>query len=167
MQTNVVLSAIHFILVVFLGGLSLALTGIYFSGSFRVKIGDTILYQPQVFFALGLGLAILTLFLLLSFYVLYRKKALRYRMGSHSASIQQEVVLATVERYWKEHFPSYSIHTEIVFHQGKKLEIILSLPTLEEKERKEFLKKSEKELGKLLYDHFDYDKDFYLTLSSM
>jgi hypothetical protein len=167
MQTNIVLSAIHFILVFFLAALGVFLVGAALSDPLRYSMMDILQYQPKLVLSLGLGLLGITLFLLVGFSVSYRHKVLRFRMNSHSAVVQDAIILGTIEKYWKTQFPAFSVQTQIAFHHGKKLEILLAVAPIEEAKKKEFLKKVEKDLSKLLYDVFDYDKDFLLTISPL
>jgi hypothetical protein len=74
------------------------------------------------------------------------------------------VIEGYLQKYWKEKFSEKEIETTVELTADQKLEIFVQMPSVEKKEQKLLLKRSEREVGKLLREQFQYKKDFIFTL---
>jgi hypothetical protein len=74
------------------------------------------------------------------------------------------VIEGYLQKYWKEKFSEKNIQTTVELTADQKLEVFVQMPNVEKKEQKLFLKRSEREIGRLLREQFQYKKDFIFTL---
>lgn len=110
---------------------------------------------------IGLALFLAALILLLGFYALDRGRYLVIRMG---VAADVNVIQQTVEEYFARHFPKKISLTEIEIGRKSRLEIGVSLATLDEGAREKLYCQVEKQLGLLLRERLGYSKEFYLMV---
>lgn len=165
MQTNLFISAIHFIIVLFFLTLGCFLLAIGCSEGVQFHLMQILSSYPKLFVSLGGGILGLALFLFISFYLLYRKRVLRFWMTPHVASVRSALMVNALGKHLKTTFPFYSITPQIVLHP-KNMEIILSISPFEKAKEDGFLKKAESEIAKILHESFGYNDKVIITLSS-
>lgn len=165
MQTNLFFSAIHFLIVLFFLTLGSFCIAVSCSEGVQLHLMKILSYYPKIFLSLGLGLLGVALFLFIAFYILYRKRVLRFWMTPHVASVRSNLMADSMAKHLKTSFPFYSITPQIVLHP-KNMEIILSISPFEKAKEEEFLKKAEGEIAKVLHENFGYNEKVIITLSA-
>lgn len=164
MQTNLFLSAVHFLITLFFLTFGLFCVGIACSDTMQFHLMQILTSYPKIFLSLGCGVLAIAIFLFFSFYVLYRKRVLRFWMTPHVASIQSKLISDALDKHLKGYFPFYQISPQVLLH-SKNMEILLTVSPFETVKEEEFLKKAEGEIGKVLHESFGYDKQVLITLS--
>ncbi len=133
--------------------------------TFRLALETLLMNDTPLFTHIGIGITSLGVFLLVGFYLLNKKKYLTFKMNGSRILIDEAIIQDYLKQYWKETFPHYEIHSEVVFHYPQKLEIIAQLPKMEEEEKQHLLLRMQNELSVLLARKLGYEKEFFLTIN--
>ncbi|HSW72919.1 MAG TPA: hypothetical protein VLG44_05905 [Chlamydiales bacterium] len=165
MQTNLFISAIHFLIVLFFLTLGCFCIAVSYSEGVQLHLMQILSSYPKLFLSLGGGMLGVALFLFIAFYLLYRKRVLRFWMTPHVASVRSGLMVDAIGKHLKMTFPFYAITPQIVLHP-KNMEIILSISPFEKAKEDGFLKKAESEIAKTLHESFGYNEKVIITLSS-
>lgn len=107
---------------------------------------------------LGLLLTTSSLLLLLGFYSLNRGRYLVIRMG---VAVDLHLIRQTVEDCFARQFSKTLSLSDIEIGGKSRLEIKVSVASLDDKARIELFAEAEKQLSLLLRDRFGYTKPFY------
>ena len=126
----------------------------------RSSLTTTLIDEPEIFQKVGLGLLILGAFLFVGLYLLNRKRYLKLKMDGYKASVEENVVRASIQSYFKALFPDIDLTTDVVITGKKHLEILANLPTPQE----DLLETIQNELGILLSRRLGYQREFSFTL---
>jgi hypothetical protein len=132
----------------------------------RIRMADFLLNRFELCTPIAVGCFLAAFLLLIGFYGLDRGKFLRIEMGQNLASIEAPVIRETLEECFKKHFPRQISLTDIEILGGKKLEIGVTISSLDEEAREELFIHAERALQTVLVDRFGYLKPFYLIVRS-
>lgn len=162
---NVLLSAVHFFVVLFIlagGACSLVLSKM---PALRLFLAEAFTGHPQFFFVLGYILIGVGLALLVGLFVLNGGQYYQVKMQPHKTSVDLNVIRHYMEEYWKDLFPHEKMGIDIQLTSTKKIALIAEFPqSISLVEQKTLLEKIEKELGSLLSQRLGYQKEFFLTI---
>lgn len=105
--------------------------------------------------------------LLLSLFLINRRRYYRVKMQAGKISIDEKLLRSFLSQYWKENFPQQPSDPDVVVSAKKRLEILAELPFMKNKEEKEaLLNRLEADLGSKLAKNFGYREEFFLTITS-
>lgn len=124
-------------------------------------------FQEGVFDLKVLGglLALLGLFLLITFYFLHRRGSLVLKMGSSGKVTIDELALQKyVQGYFKDHFPGTTVDFQATCSKGQ-IYIIAELPQVPFEEQKSFLEQIERDFEKLFRKYLGYNDEFFFTVT--
>lgn len=166
MQTNQTIVAFMHVLICFLFFTgSLFFFGLMFAPGIRYHIATQFLYDPIFVRTLGICFFLFSLFLAVGFYNLHKGRSLRFRIDANPVEVDGTIIKSYLQDYWKKEFPEKVRFTEVTILPNQKLDIYVYLIQMEEEEKEHFLKSTEKDIRRLLSDIFDYEKEFFLTVS--
>ena len=112
---------------------------------------------------IGAGFVAFSLILLVSFWALYRKRYYTLEMRGCQAKIDEALIRAYVEDYWKNSLKIENTNIDIVVHANQQVEIITSKAPFELDDEK-MVDRVQNELGILLARRLGYEKEFLLTV---
>lgn len=165
---TLLLSAIHFFVVLIVLSVGAFFLSIPYAPHVRVLLIDALLGETQSIMLFGYAILLLGVLLLTGFYAMYRRPYLQLEMepkviGSE-VTLELGLLRDYVEKYWKELFPENNLTTDIVIHANQEIELVAEMPDVPPLEHTVLLEKIEKELGELLAKNLGYNKDFLLTV---
>lgn len=120
--------------------------------------------SSSVLTVFGLGLSVIGLLLLAAIYFANRRNYYHITMGGHRFSIDEVVLHKYLASYWKSLFPAVELHHELAIRNNQ-IYLNVELPHLSIEEQKKTLQKIEKDLQKLFIEVFDYEEEFFVTVS--
>ena len=162
---KVLMSALHIVLlflVLAIGIFCLFLGSIPALKSLAI---DTITDSPHFFIKIGLMIIAFAFLLGFVLYLINKKQYFKVVMNSHSCNISAHLIREYIEKYWRREYPKEKIKTEVILKKSQNIEIIARLPFIKKIDADVFFEKTEKEIAKLLFDKFQYQKKFILTLN--
>lgn len=155
-------SALHLLVVLFCFTLALFSTLLTLRPDWRLLGSRWLLEEPQQFYWIGGGFALIGLFFALSFYVISRGKITRLVMHGSSISIDRKLLKRVVDDFFNTHFPGMKADVDLSPKEG--IELSMGLPIEDSSQSDEFLKKVEEQLSTLFRERFGYDKPFTFSL---
>jgi len=161
---NVLFSAVHFFVVLFIIALGVFFIAIPYADHFRFLLSAMLLDNPDVFAKIGWGVLSLGLMLFFGFYLLNRKRYIHLTMQASKLSIEETIVRDYVYDYWKSLFPKNEVVTDIVITGNEQIEIVANLPKVAMENDDALFEKMEKELSAILERRLGYKRDLLLTL---
>lgn len=162
---NILLSAIHFLVLLIILSLGSILLALPYTKSFLYYLSDSLHHQPHLFKLLGGITLSFGLLLFIPFYLLNKRSFLTLKVGSATTTIDQSIVQNYIQKYWEKKHPTKQPLIDVVIKKGKTLEIILSIPENWEGEVEENLIDLENDLKNCLSSQLGYHQPFYLTLT--
>jgi len=162
---NIILSLIHFFLVI-----GLILSGVFFLilhfvPTARVQATEVFSSQTPFFLILGGGLLLFAVALFISFSRMHHKHYYRVSMNGHEMEVDDAVLKGIIEQYWKRIFPDQHVATDLILHPKKqKIEIVVEIPGLPFEDHEALLQRVEKELGEILTQQLGYKKEFFVSI---
>jgi hypothetical protein len=159
---HLLFSAIHFLVIFFLIALGVFLIALPYAPHFRFFLTIAFTETPQLLAKMGWGILGVGLFLFITLYFLNRRHFIQFQSEGVKISVDERVIKHFVHDHVKILFPEVS--TEVVVRSKGKLEIIFTLPSIQEDE--ETWQRVENELSDLLVNRLGYQKEFYFTLAS-
>lgn len=162
---NLLFSAVHLFVVLFILGIGLFFLLLPSSVAFRLALESLLISDTPIFARIGVTITFFGILLLVGFYVLNRKKYLTLKMNGSKILIDEAVIRDYLSHYWKEVFPYHEIFSEVVLHFPQKIEIIAQLPAMSGEEREHLLLRMQNELSVLLARKLGYEKEFFLTIN--
>ena len=112
---------------------------------------------------IGSGFVAFSIILLVSFWVLYRKRYYTLEMKGCQAQIDEALIRAYVEDYWKKSLNVKEANIDVVVHANQQVEIIASKAPFQLDDDK-MVDRVQNELGVLLARRLGYEKEFLLTV---
>ncbi len=88
---------------------------------------------------------------------------LRIHMKKYVIDVDETVIKSYIDAFWEKQFPDQKMCSEVTILRNQRIEIFVHMQEL--KDQDQFLRISEKEIGKILFNLLGYDRDFYVTLS--
>ena len=161
---NVLVSALHLIIVLFTGALGAFFVMLYFSPKLIYFFIDTITEEPQIFLKIGLYISLVAISLFVCFYYMHKSQYIKLSMKKNKTSINTKLIQTLLEKYFQNIYPKNKNKLKVSVDENEKLEIIATVDALENQDS--FLLNIEEKIGQLLIDHLDYQKDFIFTLKS-
>lgn len=159
-------AAVHYLLIFLFLCVGLFFISLPIAPHLRYLIYKNLLYNPEMFFSIGLSILCVTFLLLVGFYMFHRRRFLRIKMKADPIEVDQAIIIGYLQSYWKDNYPEKQVQTDVMISKTQKLEITAYIEPLTSSEQEAFLSRVEKEVGALLLDLFKYQKDFYFTLST-
>lgn len=161
---NLLFSIVHLMISLFVLFFGALLVGLYYAEGLRAFLANLLYDKPLIFFSIGCFLVFFGVIMLIGFYFMNRRKYYQLKMETSKTSIDQSIIKEYVETYWKEVFPNYRGHIEVVIHPKQKLELITEMPA-RAGDDETLLARIQNELGVLLARKLGYEKEFILTIS--
>lgn len=161
-------SAVQFLIVAIL----LCVGGFFFflpwAPHTRFQLISLISERVDLFTLIGSGFLGFGLLLSIGLYFMNRQSYYQVEMkhDKHTAAVELLLLRKSVEIYWKRLFPDKDLSTDVLLHAGKKIEVIVELPSMSPEEEQMLLSKVEKEIGALLTHQIGYFKEFLFTVRS-
>lgn len=84
-------------------------------------------------------------------------------MKKYVIDVDETVIKSYIDAFWEKQFPDQKMCSEVTILRNQRIEIFVHMQEL--KDQDQFLRISEKEIGKILFNLLGYDRDFYVTLS--
>lgn len=157
---NIIFSSVHFLVVFFIFSVGIVFFLLPHAPALCALLTTALSDHPQHFQYIGMGILIFGGILTVGLYFLNRRRYLQLKMKGYDASVEESVVRAYVQNYFEEMFPDASLSTDVVIKGKKQLEVLATLPTLQE----DLLETIQNELGILLHRRLGYHKDFLFTI---
>ena len=130
-----------------------------------IRMADLLLSSPKSFIPMGIGLLAASFVLFAGFYSFHRERNLHIQMGEARATIvDPKVVQKTLEDYLRLHFTHQIALSHLRINQGNRLEIGVSLHSLEEGTREHLFVILQEKIPPLLQERFAYSKPFTLVV---
>ena len=82
----------------------------------------------------------------------------------HTAAVEVDLLRKLIAIYWKKAFPEKDLSTDVLLHQGKKIEVVVEVPSMSIDEQQQLLERVEKEIGELLEGQVGYGGEFLFTV---
>jgi hypothetical protein len=158
-------SALHLFVILIMLSFSFVLMAIPYSEQLLLIIKNSLENNPFIFFQIGIFLFIFTSILFLSFFFLYRKNFIKIKMQKNKIDVDLKIISKYIEDYLKQKYKNSFLSSDINLNINKKLEIIASFSSIND-QNKESLLEIENNIGKILFDQLNYDKDFVFTINS-
>ena len=149
-------------LVLCIGGFFLCLP---FAPHMRFHLASLLSERDDLFLILGSGFLGLGVILLIGFYFMNRHSYYQLEMKhKHIAAVEVDLLRKLIAIYWKKAFPEKDLSTDVLLHQGKKIEVVVEVPSMSIDEQQQLLEKVEKEIGELLEGQVGYGGEFLFTV---
>lgn len=116
-----------------------------------------------VFFA-GLAFILIGGAILFNLFIHSRVRTYVIRSGKNAVEVDQALIEETLNLYWRQLFPRYSIPSQVKI-QDNQVYITADFPLIAEEEQSSFIKSIEENVGSLLSRTLGYRNDFFLTAS--
>jgi hypothetical protein len=158
-------SALHLFVILIMLSFSFVLMAIPYSEQLSSIIRNSFESNPFIFFKIGIFLLVFTSILFLSFYLIYKKKFLKINMKKNKIDVDLKIISKYIEDYLKKSFKNSFLSSDVNLTLNKKLEIIASFSSLNDQNNKTLLE-VEQNIGKILFDQLNYDKEFIFTINS-
>ncbi|MDF2549858.1 MAG: hypothetical protein K0S07_925 [Chlamydiales bacterium] len=147
----------------------LLMVGIFFAilpwwTSFRLAFISFIENQVLVLQMIGLGLFAMGSSLLYTFLVAQKRRYYHVRSATGSVDIDEAVIQAYVDNYWKGAFPNEHISSSISIRK-EEISISADLPQVPFEQQRDLLYKIEGDLKDLFYRTLNYKHPLTLSLS--
>ncbi len=160
-----IVSIILFLLLILLVTLGIFFIGLSYSERARIVVAEFFLLQAHTLFFIGMGAIFSSLLLALGWILTSRFRVLRFKMSSSIVDIQDSVIKGVIDCYFGKYFSQLPIKTEVICK--KEIEILINISLAVDKIPIDFLPRSEKEIGAILYRTIGYKKPFFITLSCL
>ncbi len=156
---SLLFSAVQFLVIaaLFFGGAAFFV--LHYLPHTRLGLSDWIMQPDQKFLLLGYLVIGLGLLLTVSFWVMQRGRYLRLQMDKGNFSVDEALVKELIDQFWREELPEKNLPSEVYF-ACQKIEVITQGV---EKD----LEQIEERLGALLSKQLGYEKEFFVTCSSV
>ena len=147
------------ILVVALGGAFMAFE---YAPGLRQMCYHILQEDSSLMFQIGVAIEGLALLLLLFFWIEYRRRFFTIEMRGCQAKIDEALIEAYVQEYWKESLKE-NAKVKVVLHSNQRVEVIANrVPFTMDDEKT--LSRVQNELGVLLARRLGYEREFLLTV---
>jgi hypothetical protein len=163
--SQALISAIHLVLVFLILGVGAFLVSLPWAPFFCYLFANLLIYSPEILFAGGVFFLLIGLLMLFGFYAIYKQRYLRIKMLPYPFEINPNLLTKYFHEYFLKTFPGKSFQFDVEVLSKQRLEITLLSPPMLADEIEPFLKKIEKEIGKILSHEFSYHKEFVLNLA--
>jgi len=162
--SNVLISALHLIIVLFVFAIGAFFVMVYFNPKLLMLFVDIIINKPGIILKIGFSALFLSCLLFTGFYFINKAQYVKFSMKKNKYQVDTDLIKSYLEKYFKTSFPKVKNKLEVNTLPKDKIEIIATVETLDN--QKEFLLNIEEKIGKLLSEHLDYQKEFIFTLKS-
>lgn len=119
---------------------------------------------PEGFLIVGIGIAILGLFLLINLISWCRKKELILSQAPFSSHVDQKVIEETLSRYLSRLYPA-NLYKARVQIKKEAIHLFIELPKSTEKDQKMLSKRMEAELSGLFSSILGYNNELHIAIS--
>ena len=132
----------------------------------RFQLSDFLLNEVELCTPLGIAFLVAAFLLLIGFGGLNRGRFMYIEMGTHTVSVEAALIRHSLEECFKTHFPQKIQLSNMEILRGKKIEIGVSLISLDPRDQPQVLRAVEKHVQHLLRQRFGYIKPFRLNVKS-
>ena len=160
-------SVLHLLVLFVFFGVSIFLISLFWAEQFREILAFFLIEAPFIFFLFGILLFTITLLLTISFATVYKPHYLSLKAMPFQVDIDTTIIAKYIEKHLEKHFSKIHNHVQVFFHKQKQMEIAISTDKVMEMTKKPVLKSLEKDIGKILHDHFAFNQVFILTFSTV
>jgi len=162
--SNVLISALHLIIVMFVFAIGAFFVAIYFYPKLLFLFVELIINKPGIILKIGFSSLLLSGLLFFGFYFINKAQYIKFSMKRNNFQVDTTLIKSSIEKYFKNAYPKMNNKLEVNVIPKDKLEIIATVDSLDN--QKEFLLNIEDKVGKLLSEHLDYQKEFVFTIKS-
>lgn len=159
-------SAIHFLVVVFVFGVGIFFLFLPKSLDLRLHLSRILSEEPQLFSWIGLICLALGIALFTALFATHRGSYYKVKMKQNELSIDLDLVRELGQNYWNELFPGRESLVKVSLCPKKDtLEFTAQIPAdAVGEDQSETLERIENELGERLASYLGYNRDFQVTL---
>ena len=133
---------------------------IAFSSQIQNKIIAFVSSSPWFFVLSGVSLLLLSFALVIYAFKMIYRRHVQIRTGSLDIRLDESVIRAYLDAYWKKHFPESKIQYELIFER-RRVKVLANLPYLPLEDQKTFLEKVKKDFNHLFGDLLGYPYDVH------
>ncbi|NGX56234.1 MAG: hypothetical protein K1060chlam5_00471 [Candidatus Anoxychlamydiales bacterium] len=163
--STIVASALNLLVSLMILSLGMFFVSIPYIQSLQVFLVDILDKNSFIFLKIGLFFIVVSVFLIFSFYFIYKKQFIKINMKRNKTDIDTKIIASYIEEYLKKKYQNTYISTHINVLLNKKLEIIANFSAVKD-QNNESLLEIEENIGKILFDQLNYEKEFVFTLNT-
>lgn len=116
-----------------------------------------------VFFA-GVAFILIGAAILFNLFIHSRRKTYIVRSGKNAIEVDQTLIEETLDMYWKQLFPQYSIPSQVKI-KNNQVYITADFPLIAEDDQSSFVKSIEESISSIFSRTLGYRNDFFLSAS--
>lgn len=117
----------------------------------------------MVFFS-GVAFIVIGIVIIVNLSLQARRSSYMVRSGKNAIEVDQLLIEESLNLYWKQLFPQYSIPTQIRI-KNNQVHIKADFPLIAESEQSSFVKHLEEQISEFLTRTLGYRNDFFLSVS--
>lgn len=152
-------SVVQLVIIATLFGIGGMLLGLHYNPYVRMQVANWILEPNESFLLIGYLVLGTALILSICFGMMQKNQYLRLEMRGKEFFIDEALIKQAIGQFWRLEFPNLTPPKEIYFVR-QKIEVIAEVGDCD-------LEELEMRLGTFLSQKLGYEKQFYVTLTSV